>query len=93
MIRSSRATAAAARKEQRSVTPSEPTSTFGTAAIHAASGAPPLNLGDEVITTPITDRGTVEPIRHTVPAAEALPVWDALTTRQQDYLGVVSDWS
>jgi dTDP-4-amino-4,6-dideoxygalactose transaminase len=37
-------------------------STSGTAAIHAALGALPLNPGDEVITTPITDWGTVGPI-------------------------------
>jgi perosamine synthetase len=36
--------------------------TSGTAAIHAALGALPLNPGDEVITTPITDWGTVGPI-------------------------------
>jgi len=37
-------------------------STSGTAAIHAALGALPLNPGDEVITTPITDWGTIGPI-------------------------------
>jgi dTDP-4-amino-4,6-dideoxygalactose transaminase len=37
-------------------------STSGTAAIHVALGALPLNPGDEVITTPITDWGTVGPI-------------------------------
>jgi 2-desacetyl-2-hydroxyethyl bacteriochlorophyllide A dehydrogenase len=31
-------------------------------------------------------------ISHRVPAAEALPVWDALTTHQQDYLGVILTW-
>lgn len=31
-------------------------------------------------------------ISHRVPAAEALPVWDALMTRQQDYLGVIIVW-
>jgi 2-desacetyl-2-hydroxyethyl bacteriochlorophyllide A dehydrogenase len=31
-------------------------------------------------------------ITHHVAAADALPVWDALTTHQQDYLGVVIDW-
>ena len=36
--------------------------TSGTAAIHAAIGALSLNPGDEVITTPITDWGTVGPI-------------------------------
>src|SRR5688572_13675783 len=34
----------------------------GTAAIHVAMGALALNPGDEVITTPITDWGTVGPI-------------------------------
>ena len=37
-------------------------STSGTAAIHVALGALPLNPGDEVITTPITDWGTVGPV-------------------------------
>jgi perosamine synthetase len=37
-------------------------STSGTAAVHVALGALPLNPGDEVITTPITDWGTVGPI-------------------------------
>jgi dTDP-4-amino-4,6-dideoxygalactose transaminase/predicted dehydrogenase len=37
-------------------------STSGTAAIHTALGALDLNPGDEVITTPITDMGTVAPI-------------------------------
>lgn len=37
-------------------------STSGTAAIHVALGALPLNPGDEVITTPITDWGTIGPI-------------------------------
>jgi dTDP-4-amino-4,6-dideoxygalactose transaminase len=37
-------------------------STSGTAAIHVAMGALALNPGDEVITTPITDWGTVGPI-------------------------------
>ena len=36
--------------------------TSGTAAIHVALGALPLEPGDEVITTPITDWGTVGPI-------------------------------
>lgn len=31
-------------------------------------------------------------ISHHIPAAEALPVWDALTTHQQDYLGVIINW-
>jgi perosamine synthetase len=37
-------------------------STSGTAAIHVALGALDLNPGDEVITAPITDLGTVIPI-------------------------------
>jgi dTDP-4-amino-4,6-dideoxygalactose transaminase/predicted dehydrogenase len=37
-------------------------STSGTAAIHVALGALDLNPGDEVITAPITDMGTVIPI-------------------------------
>jgi dTDP-4-amino-4,6-dideoxygalactose transaminase/predicted dehydrogenase len=37
-------------------------STSGTAAIHVALGALDLNPGDEVITTPITDLGTIIPI-------------------------------
>ncbi len=37
-------------------------STSGTAALHLAVGALHLNPGDEVITTPITDFGTVIPI-------------------------------
>jgi perosamine synthetase len=37
-------------------------STSGTAAIHTALGALDLNPGDEVITAPITDMGTVAPI-------------------------------
>jgi perosamine synthetase len=37
-------------------------STSGTAAIHTALGALELNSGDEVITAPITDMGTVAPI-------------------------------
>ena len=36
----------------------------GTAAIHSILGALRLNPGDEVITTPITDPGTVAPILH-----------------------------
>src|SRR5436190_3901595 len=31
-------------------------------------------------------------VTHHVPAAEALPVWDALAGRQQDYLGVIIVW-
>jgi len=31
-------------------------------------------------------------VSHRVSADEALPVWDALTTRQQDYLGVIIVW-
>ncbi|HET7771679.1 MAG TPA: DegT/DnrJ/EryC1/StrS family aminotransferase [Chloroflexota bacterium] len=37
-------------------------STSGTAAIHVALGALPLNPGDEVIVTPITDWGSIGPI-------------------------------
>ena len=32
-------------------------------------------------------------ISHTIPSSEALPVWDALMTHQQDYMGVIIDWS
>jgi len=39
-------------------------STSGTAAIHVALGALDLNPGDEVITAPITDMGTVIPILY-----------------------------
>ena len=39
-------------------------STSGTAAIHTALGALDLNPGDEVITAPITDLGTVIPILY-----------------------------
>jgi dTDP-4-amino-4,6-dideoxygalactose transaminase len=38
------------------------TSTSGTAAIHVALGALDLEPGDEVITTPVSDMGTVAPI-------------------------------
>jgi dTDP-4-amino-4,6-dideoxygalactose transaminase len=38
------------------------TSTSGTAAIHVAVGALDLEPGDEIITTPISDMGTVAPI-------------------------------
>jgi threonine dehydrogenase-like Zn-dependent dehydrogenase len=31
-------------------------------------------------------------ITHRIPAAEALPVWDALSTHQADYLGVIIVW-
>jgi 2-desacetyl-2-hydroxyethyl bacteriochlorophyllide A dehydrogenase len=31
-------------------------------------------------------------ITHHVSAADVLPVWDALTTHQQDYLGVIITW-
>ena len=37
-------------------------STSGTAAIHIALGALDLNPGDEIITAPITDMGTIIPI-------------------------------
>jgi dTDP-4-amino-4,6-dideoxygalactose transaminase/predicted dehydrogenase len=46
-------------------------STSGTAAIHVALGALGLNPGDEVITTPMTDMGTVIPIL----ACNCLPVF------------------
>ncbi|MFH1641726.1 MAG: aminotransferase class V-fold PLP-dependent enzyme [Nanoarchaeota archaeon] len=39
-------------------------STSGTAAIHTALGALDLNPGDEVITAPITDMGTIIPILY-----------------------------
>src|SRR5262249_43116775 len=39
-------------------------STSGTAAIHVALGALDLNPGDEVITAPITDLGTIIPILY-----------------------------
>jgi len=39
-------------------------STSGTAAIHTALGALELNPGDEVITAPITDLGTIVPILY-----------------------------
>ncbi len=39
-------------------------STSGTAAIHAALGALDLNPGDEVITAPVSDLGTVVPILY-----------------------------
>ena len=32
-------------------------------------------------------------ISHTVPASDALPVWDALMTHQADYMGVIIDWT
>ncbi len=46
-------------------------STSGTAAIHVALGALGLNPGDEVITTPMTDMGTVIPIL----ACNCLPIF------------------
>ena len=45
--------------------------TSGTAAIHVALGALNLNPGDEVITSPVTDMGTVFPIL----AQNAIPVF------------------
>jgi perosamine synthetase len=39
-------------------------STSGTAAIHTALGALDLNPGDEIITTPVTDMGTIVPILY-----------------------------
>ena len=32
-------------------------------------------------------------ISHRLPADEAVPVWDALTDRQAEYLGVLLQWS
>jgi 2-desacetyl-2-hydroxyethyl bacteriochlorophyllide A dehydrogenase len=32
-------------------------------------------------------------VSHHYPAADALPIWDALMTRQQDFLGVIIDWT
>lgn len=46
-------------------------STSGTAALHVAMGALQLNPGDEVITTPLSDMGTVIPIL----ACNCLPVF------------------
>ncbi len=46
-------------------------STSGTAAIHVALGALDLNPGDEVITAPITDLGTIIPILY----QNAIPVF------------------
>ncbi len=46
-------------------------STSGTAAIHTALGALDLNPGDEVITAPITDLGTIVPILY----QNAIPVF------------------
>ncbi len=46
-------------------------STSGTAAIHTALGAIELNPGDEVITAPITDLGTIIPILY----QNAIPVF------------------
>lgn len=45
--------------------------TSGTAAIHTALGALDLNPGDEVITAPITDMGTIIPILY----QNAIPVF------------------
>lgn len=46
-------------------------STSGTAALHTAIGALDLNPGDEVITAPITDLGTIIPILY----QQAIPVF------------------
>lgn len=46
-------------------------STSGTSSIHLAMGALNLNPGDEVITTPITDMGTIIPIL----AQNAIPIF------------------
>ncbi len=56
-------------------------STSGTAAIHTALGALDLNAGDEVITAPITDLGTIIPIL----CQNAIPVFaDTDDTCQMD---------
>lgn len=52
-------------------------STSGTAAIHVAMGALMLNPGDEVITTPMSDMGTVIPIL----ACNCLPVFADIDPR------------
>lgn len=46
-------------------------STSGTSSVHVALGALDLNPGDEVITTPITDMGTIIPIL----AQNAVPIF------------------
>jgi perosamine synthetase len=46
-------------------------STSGTAAIHVAIGALDLNPGDEIITAPITDGGTIVPILY----QNAIPIF------------------
>jgi dTDP-4-amino-4,6-dideoxygalactose transaminase/predicted dehydrogenase len=46
-------------------------STSGTAAIHVALGALDLNPGDEIVTAPITDMGTIIPILY----QNAIPVF------------------
>ncbi len=56
-------------------------STSGTAAIHTALGALDLNAGDEVITAPITDLGTIIPILY----QNCIPVFaDIDNTYQMD---------
>ncbi len=56
-------------------------STSGTAAIHTALGALDLNAGDEVITAPITDLGTIIPILY----QNCIPVFaDIDATYQMD---------
>ncbi len=52
-------------------------STSGTSAIHVALGALNLNPGDEIITTPITDIGTIIPIL----AQNAIPVFADIDDR------------
>jgi dTDP-4-amino-4,6-dideoxygalactose transaminase len=47
------------------------TSTSGTAAVHVTLGAIDLDPGDEVITAPITDLGTIVPILY----QNAIPVF------------------
>lgn len=59
-------------------------STSGTAAIHVAVGAVNPNPGDEIITGPITDMGTVIPIL----AQNAIPVFGDL---RRDNIGLDAD--
>lgn len=58
--------------------------TSGTAAIHTALGALNLDAGSEVITTPITDMGTIAPIifQNCIPIfADLDPVYYTLSRR------------
>jgi perosamine synthetase len=60
-------------------------STSGTAAIHTALGALDLNPGDEIITTPITDMGTIIPILY----QQCIPIFaDINETYNMDPLDV-----